>query len=107
MLRLCVVCKRPARGARCPEHAHARGYNTGHWQTVRRVRLARDNYICQLQHDDGCTQHATTVHLDPGLRGDHRRATLDNTLSACRHCHGVEDAPRASGYPGGGGVAKR
>jgi hypothetical protein len=39
---------------------------------------------------------ATTVHLDPACRADHSLATIDNTRSACRHCHGVEDAPRAT-----------
>jgi hypothetical protein len=46
-----------------------------------------------------CTTYAETVHPAAELRGDHRLATLENTRSACRHCHGVVDAPRSQGSP--------
>jgi hypothetical protein len=41
------------------------------------------------------------VHLDPSLEGNHHLATLDDIASACAHCHGVVDAPRASKTQGG------
>lgn len=64
---------------------------------IRTARLALDHYLCQLGHA-GCTIEADTVHLHPDLNGDHLKATLENTTSACRHCHGTEDAPRSNGY---------
>jgi hypothetical protein len=95
-MRPCLKCGRPATGTRCPEHAIQYGYSTPHWQVVRKQRLALDGHLCRLRHD-GCTVRATTVHLDPNCNGNHLLATLDNTVSACLHCHGVEDGPRASG----------
>ena len=74
--------------------ALANGTKSRHWRQVRAARLALDNGACQLRVDHGCTRIATTVHLDPELRGNHRLATLDNTRSACRHCHGVIDGAR-------------
>jgi hypothetical protein len=100
MMRACLDCGRPTpTGNRCPDHAVHYGYASTHWQAVRRARLNLDGHLCQLRHD-GCTVRATTVHLDPACNGNHNLATLDNTVSSCLHCHGVEDAPRASG--GGG-----
>lgn len=55
----------------------------------------RDGYRCQLAVDDGCTEAATTVHIRPELGGNHLTATLEDCTSACAHCHGVVDAPRA------------
>jgi hypothetical protein len=98
MARPCLDCGRPTNGTRCLEHAVHYGYTTPHWQTVRKQRLALDGYLCQLRHN-GCTRRATTVHLDPRCNGNHLRATLDNTVSACLHCHGREDGGRASGQP--------
>jgi hypothetical protein len=95
-MRPCLKCGRPTTGTRCPEHAIRYGYATSHWQTVRKQRLASDGWLCRLRHD-GCTVRATTVHLDPHCNGNHLLATLDNTVSACLHCHGVEDGSRASG----------
>ena len=100
-LRPCLDCGRPSRGPRCPDHAIDYGYDSGHWQLVRAARLALDLNRCQLQLD-GCTNTATTVHLDPDCSGNHLLATIDNTTSACLHCHGVVDAPRASGSLTGG-----
>lgn len=71
-----------------------RGTFTTEWRRLRIARLQMDGGRCQLKHY-GCTEQATTVHLDPACKGNHALATLDNTRSACRHCHGVEDAPRA------------
>jgi hypothetical protein len=106
-LRACLTCGRPCPGPRCAEHALDRGYNTQHWHQTRDARLIIDGRRCQLRHP-GCTGYATTVHLDESCNGDHALATVDNTLSACSHCHGVEDAPRAMGYPSaGGGAASR
>jgi hypothetical protein len=53
-----------------------------------------DGWRCALMVDEGCTGYAETVHLDPKLRGNHLLASTGNTRSACRHCHGVTDAPR-------------
>jgi 5-methylcytosine-specific restriction endonuclease McrA len=96
-LRSCTICGTPSHGPRCAAHATQRGYHTSHWQIIRTRRLELDGYRCQLQHPT-CTGYATTVHLDPACGGNHLLATLNNTTSACRTCHGVEDAPRASGY---------
>ena len=99
-MRACLVCGRPTpTGSRCNLHAKTMNYRSGsYWRKLRQRRLNLDGHRCQLHHP-GCTQVATTVHLDPALNGDHLYATLGNTISACLHCHGVEDAPRASGQP--------
>jgi 5-methylcytosine-specific restriction endonuclease McrA len=68
---------------------------TTYWRKLRVLALQRDNYRCTLRHP-GCTERANTVHIDPRLKGNHLAATLNDCRSACRHCHGVEDAPRAN-----------
>ena len=68
----------------------AYGYNTAHWKRVRQSRLMYDKWLCTIQLP-GCNGWATTVDLDPALNGNHALATLDNTRSACRHCHGKVD----------------
>jgi 5-methylcytosine-specific restriction endonuclease McrA len=111
MLRACV-CGRiiAANQRRCAEHERAEnsrraqkakraGIKTGYWRKVRLARLQLDGGLCTFRLD-GCTGRAETVHLDPALGGDHSRATMENTRSACRHCHGVVDAPRS--HRGGG-----
>jgi 5-methylcytosine-specific restriction endonuclease McrA len=106
MMRACLDCGTPTPvGNRCARHRIHYGYATSHWLSVRKQRLALDGHLCQLRRDNGCTVRATTVHLDPRCNGNHALATLDNTVSACLHCHGVEDAPRASGYRGEGMLA--
>ena len=90
----CARCGR-AEAARKTEKSRTLGLRSAHWRRVREARLRLDGYVCQLKQG-GCTVRATTVHLDPALRGDHRKATLNTTLSACLHCHGVVDAPRAT-----------
>lgn len=77
----------PRRG---PERARAYGYNRRHWQHTRLARLELDNHQCQLRYP-GCTHTATTVDLDHELNGNHDQATLENTRSACRHCHATKD----------------
>jgi hypothetical protein len=95
----CLTCGTPTRNrpAYCDEH-RKRGYNprSPHWRAVRAQRLELDQHQCRLNHP-GCTGHATSVHLDPDLAGDHSQASIANTISACAHCHGVEDGPRATG----------
>ena len=96
---------------RCRTCTQPDGYSSSHWQRVRRQRLNLDGHRCTLNHP-GCTTVATTVHLAPELNGNHLLATVDNTRSACRRCHGTEDAPRANGYPatlmgGGAGAVRR
>jgi 5-methylcytosine-specific restriction endonuclease McrA len=99
MKRPCLVCGTPSDGPRCPEHTqHNYNPRSAHWRTIRAERLAIDNGECQLQHP-GCTRVATSVHLDPAAGGNHSLATIHNTVSACAHCHGVEDGPRGRGYP--------
>lgn len=93
-IRPCLTCGRPSPDAYCPRHTTDKGYSTPHWQKLRAQVLQRDRYRCQLKHD-GCTGRATTVHLDPSLGGLHRNALAKDCLSACLHCHGVEDARRA------------
>lgn len=93
-MKPCLECGRPSRGTRCPEHAIAYGYGSAHWQQIRAARLQLDGHRCTLRHH-GCTELATTVHLDPSCCGDHSIATIANTTSACLHCHGVEDGPRS------------
>lgn len=93
--RACSVCGRRCGGSgRCARHPAAGGYSTGHWRKLRVQALVRDGYRCQLQLD-GCTGVATTVHIDPALRGQHEDATLDDCTSACLYCHGVTDAARS------------
>jgi hypothetical protein len=103
--RPCLDCGEPCEGNRCPKHAMeravakasknaARGLFSDHWRAVRRARLALDAGLCTFRLD-GCTVYAATVHLDSALEGNHWHATVDNTRSACRHCHGVVDAPRS------------
>ncbi len=110
MLKACAGCGRPIpknwnRCVRCGggltddqrRHALAKkhGTSTGHWKRLRQLALARDNHECTLRHAR-CTGVATTVHIDPRLGGNHLLATLADCRSACRRCHGKEDAPRAS-----------
>jgi 5-methylcytosine-specific restriction endonuclease McrA len=72
----------------------AHGTQTTYWRKLRTQALERDGYRCQLNVDHRCTQAATTVHLDPALKGNHRIAGLEHCKSACKHCHGVEDGRR-------------
>ncbi len=95
----------PADKRRCPAHEQAEnarraakskrnGLKTPHWLAVRKARLLMDSGLCTFKLD-GCTVYAETVHLTPELKGNHLLATTENTRSACRHCHGVTDAPRS------------
>lgn len=104
-LRPCLTCGTPARAPYCPDHddrnakRHARqeahGRNTPEWRTLSRTRRALAGR-CELELDDRCTGQPDTAHLRPDFP-DHRHdhATLDDVRAACRHCHGVIDAPRA------------
>lgn len=121
LIRSRRICVEPGCGAtftttdlgihRCPPHeaAHAaadnqrrhqkqrdHGRDTARWAELRETALHRDGHVCQLQHT-GCTERATTVHLDPALDGDHLAATPDDLTSACAHCHGVADGARSRG----------
>ena len=77
----------PPRGR---ERNRTYGYDRRHWKNIRAARLTLDGHRCQLQ-SPGCTGTATTVDLNHELNGNHMLATLDNTQSACRHCHGHKD----------------
>lgn len=92
----CPKCKRQDnRRRRAKSQAH--GLDSPYWQWLRRGVLIRDNYRCQLHLDRHCTGTATTVHIDPALEGNHRRARRSDCISACAHCHGVVDGTRARG----------
>lgn len=93
--RPCLACGSPTAGTRCPTCTRDKGYDTTYWYALRRDVLTRDNYRCRLQHD-GCTIVATSVHLDPNLKGLHTVAYATDCLAACLHCHGIEDGARAS-----------
>lgn len=80
----CIVCGTPSIAARCPEHPHGR--DTSHWQELRALVLKRDGYGCQIMLE-ACTGRATSVHLDPRLKGQHLLATESDCRSACRFCH--------------------
>ena len=74
----------------------AYGHHRKHWRTIRQQRLALDGHRCTIRLP-GCTTTATTVDLDPRLNGQHDHATLDNTRSACHHCHGTIDGAGSRG----------
>lgn len=82
------------------QHKNQRnGMNTHRWRGPRGLRaraLERDGHACTYGLP-GCTGTATTVHIDPNLNGDHRRATLDDCRSACHRCHGRIDGHRSRG----------
>jgi 5-methylcytosine-specific restriction endonuclease McrA len=108
--KACIECGSPVpagMGSRCVKHrggitdnqrryrkAMANGTYTTHWRTLRKQALERDGYACTFRFSN-CTGRADTVHIRASLGGDHRNATLADCRSACRRCHGVEDAPRA------------
>jgi hypothetical protein len=96
----CLQCRREdnkRRQAKTKRH----GLRTAHFATLRTQRLRLAQSRCELGLA-GCTNRATTVHLDPRLEGNHRIATVDDCLALCLHCHGVIDGGRASR---GGGQA--
>jgi 5-methylcytosine-specific restriction endonuclease McrA len=88
----CAVLQADSRRRQAKARTHGR--TTARWQRLRKLALERDNHVCQLQIDDGCTRVATSVHLHPSLAGDHTAATIDDLTSACLHCHGVADGGR-------------
>lgn len=107
-------CPKLTLARRCPEHAAAKeardngrrhdrqrdhGRDTASWRRLRARRLLLAGNRCELQLH-GCTEAATTVHLDPALKGDHDLATLDDVRAACAQCHGRVDAPRATARSG-------
>jgi 5-methylcytosine-specific restriction endonuclease McrA len=89
------ITHRTADNTRRLAKRRAHGRNTAAWQRLRLRRLKLDGYRCQMQWP-GCTGKATTVHLHPRLNGDHRQAKITDLFSACSHCHGIVDAPRAT-----------
>jgi 5-methylcytosine-specific restriction endonuclease McrA len=88
------------------QKAKAQGVTSAYWKRLRKAVLERDGYRCQLQVDERCTLLATTVHLDPVLEGNHLLALPHHCQSACLHCHGVVDAPRASESRDRGGICR-
>jgi hypothetical protein len=92
--RYCPEHKR-AENARRRAKARANGTDTPEWAALSRQRRALAGR-CELQVDEGCTGLPETGHLNPELGGQHRGATLADVRAACRHCHGVVDAPRAA-----------
>lgn len=94
---ICTSCGTSCRldNRRRAEKTNLHGVKRAHNQRLRLAALDRDNYRCRLRLP-GCTGHATTMHLDPRRAGDHDQASLADVVSACAHCHGVVDAPRAA-----------
>jgi hypothetical protein len=94
----CPSCAADLTAADAPRRAakrKAHGLHTKYWRSLSKQRRDLAEGLCELGLS-GCTGLATTAHLDPRLAGDHRAATIDDCLAACRHCHGVIDAARAS-----------
>ena len=89
----CPLCYR-ADSSRRNAKARKNGTKSAGWSKLRQQRIQLDAGLCTFRLP-GCTGVAETVHLDAELKGNHFAATLDNTRSACRHCHGVIDAPRS------------
>lgn len=100
----CLGCGKPTAGVRCGgagcgpadrrERQRLHGRDRRKWRNgTRRRVLVRDGWLCRYKHS-GCTGHATTVHRLPefGPYHDDNEAAY---RSACDHCHGVEDGPRA------------
>lgn len=82
------------RDARKRTKQRAHGTDTPAWRRRSRAKLRRDPR-CELEVDERCTGRATTVHIPPEYQGDHAAVPDDELVSACRHCHGVVDGPRA------------
>lgn len=98
--RFCSVHHRAdqlRRGAKRQAH----GRNSQAWRRIRTGYLNSVGHLCELRFD-GCTQRADTVHLNPELNGNHLAATTNDLTAACRHCHGIIDAPRSHLGPSGG-----
>lgn len=97
----CPRCGRPkpcARHAgddnrRRAEKSKAHGLASARWKRTRAAVLARDRGLCRLGLRY-CTVTATTVHRLPEF-GTFHDGNLDAYVSACAHCHGVIDGPRA------------
>lgn len=99
------ACPKCGRIAPCARHAgdderrraaksRAHGLTGRAWKRTRARVLARDFDVCRIGRD-GCTLKATSVHRLPEYGPIHDE-NLDAYVSACAHCHGVVDAPRAS-----------
>jgi hypothetical protein len=103
-LKACSRCGTPCRGRFCPFHdreersrrsrkSKEHGLGRREWQRTRSAVLERDGYACRLRQP-GCSGFATSVHRLPAFGAFHDD-NLEAYLSACSHCHGVVDAPRA------------
>lgn len=86
--RPCPYCA-PERDRRKGAKRVASGYNTSHWRKLRKQVLERDGHTCTR-----CGRPATSVHLRPALRANHRLATADDCRSVCHPCHGQIDGGR-------------
>ena len=87
----CLDCGQRTRGSRCvtckPRHeltrTRASGRSTHAWQQLRERRKQLDGYRCTYC---GSTEDLT-VDLDPRLQGNHRAATIEDCVTACRRCN--------------------
>ncbi len=87
----CLDCGSRTHGSRCAScqrrrelaRTTASGRNTYAWQQLRERRKQIDGHRCVYcgGADD------LTVDLHPRLRGNHRLATLDDCVTACRRCN--------------------
>ena len=63
-------------------------YHSGPWRRIRKLRLQRDHYLCQLRISPECTRRATTVHHVLPLEDYPELALdIDNLTSCCFACH--------------------
>jgi len=72
-------------------NADWKGYGPN-WDKLRKKTLERDNYTCQrCGYDPGCTGRSVPLqahHIVP--RSDGGADSLDNLITLCRSCHGVQ-----------------
>lgn len=66
-----------------------------YWRQLREERLELAAGLCELRFE-GCIGTATSVHLNPALGGDHKRAVLEDCRAACVVCHGYVDGIRSA-----------
>jgi 5-methylcytosine-specific restriction endonuclease McrA len=76
------VCGTPTASSYC-RRCNDGGRGTYRWRKLRAARRELDEHRCVYC---GVTEDLT-VDLDPRLGGDHRAATLEDCVTACRSCN--------------------
>jgi hypothetical protein len=124
LLKLCLDCRRPIpesvgrrnegkrSGARCPaclarweardnarrqERQRVSGRTTARWGRLKKEAKERAGYCCEAcgRAEIPEPRGWLSVHLRPDFGGDHRGATLHDTVVLCTRCHGVVDGARS------------